>query len=190
MEYAANTSMIVVGFFEVYVVTYIYGKIQQKKTSMNIFLQGYNRFMNDVKMMLRKRAAQYYLFATWCIISPILMLVSLSIDKDPLNLHLFLKIIIFSKLITAKPLSNNESAGFEKYQFPDWSTIIGWFIFVGCIIPIPLVYVIKYIEEFRAIYFHNKVRRFAFEDYSSIDFFCRKILFKTMKLIIFLNQPI
>lgn len=43
---------------------------------MKIFLQGYNRFMNDVKMMLGKRAAQYYLFATWCVIAPILMLVS------------------------------------------------------------------------------------------------------------------
>lgn len=32
--------------------------------------------MNDVKMMLGKRAAQYYLFLTWCIVAPILMLVS------------------------------------------------------------------------------------------------------------------
>jgi hypothetical protein len=31
--------------------------------------------MNDVKMMLGKRAAEYYLFLTWCIISPTLMLV-------------------------------------------------------------------------------------------------------------------
>jgi len=31
--------------------------------------------MNDIKMMLGKRAAQYYLFLTWCIISPILMIV-------------------------------------------------------------------------------------------------------------------
>jgi hypothetical protein len=34
--------------------------------------------MNDVKMMLGKRAAEYYLFVTWCIIAPILMLVSLN----------------------------------------------------------------------------------------------------------------
>jgi hypothetical protein len=33
--------------------------------------------MNDVKMMLGKRAAEYYLFLTWCIIAPILLLVSL-----------------------------------------------------------------------------------------------------------------
>ena len=39
--------------------------------------------MNDVKMMLGKRAAQYYLFATWCIIAPILMLVS---DHHSLNI--------------------------------------------------------------------------------------------------------
>ena len=53
--------MIVVGFFEVYVITYIY---------------GFNRFMNDVKMMLGKRAAEYYLALTWCIAAPILMVVS------------------------------------------------------------------------------------------------------------------
>jgi hypothetical protein len=34
--------------------------------------------MNDVKMMLGKRAAEYYLFLTWCIIAPILMSVSLN----------------------------------------------------------------------------------------------------------------
>ena len=38
--------------------------------------RGYNRFMNDVKMMLGKRPAQYYLFTTWCITAPVLMLVS------------------------------------------------------------------------------------------------------------------
>ena len=40
------------------------------------FYRGFNRFMNDVKMMLGKRAAQYYLFTTWCITAPVLMLVS------------------------------------------------------------------------------------------------------------------
>ena len=32
--------------------------------------------MNDVKMMLGKRAGEYYLFVTWCIASPILLIVS------------------------------------------------------------------------------------------------------------------
>ena len=49
-------------------------KLLRKKSK--IFQIGFNRFMNDVKMMLGKRAAEYYLFATWCIIAPILMLVS------------------------------------------------------------------------------------------------------------------
>ncbi|CAF4584974.1 unnamed protein product, partial [Rotaria socialis] len=51
-EYRTNISMAVVGFFEVYVIAYVY---------------RFNRFMNDVKMMLGKRAAEYYLFLTWCI---------------------------------------------------------------------------------------------------------------------------
>jgi hypothetical protein len=37
--------------------------------------------MNDVKMMLGKRAAEYYLFVTMCIIGPILILVSLKFFK-------------------------------------------------------------------------------------------------------------
>ena len=65
------------GFFEVYVITYIYGKLHfLENKEIEIFFQGYNRFMNDVKLMLGKRAAQYYLFLTWCIVAPILMLVS------------------------------------------------------------------------------------------------------------------
>ena len=77
-EYAANVSMVVVGFFEVYTVAYIYGSLcSSTSLPCHLFvLSGFNRFMNDVKMMLGKRAAQYYLFATWCVISPVLMLVS------------------------------------------------------------------------------------------------------------------
>ena len=37
---------------------------------------GFDRFMNDVNMMLGKRAAEYYLFVTWCITAPLLTLVS------------------------------------------------------------------------------------------------------------------
>lgn len=44
--------------------------------SSNQFSLGFNRFMNDIKMMLSKRAAEYYLFLTWCIAAPILLVVS------------------------------------------------------------------------------------------------------------------
>jgi hypothetical protein len=64
---------------------------------------------------------------------------------------LFVKIITFSNLINSKPLSNNPGGGFDGYVFPEWSTIVGWFIFIGCIIPIPLFYVINYIREYRSL---------------------------------------
>jgi len=105
--------------------------------------------MNDVKMMLGKRAAQYYLFLTWCIIAPILMLVSHKIFKSIRNI--FIQIIIFSKLITSAPLKIGASGGYEAYQYPQSSTILGWFIFIACIIPIPLVYLVNYIKEYQAI---------------------------------------
>ncbi|CAF1617242.1 unnamed protein product, partial [Didymodactylos carnosus] len=82
-EYAAALSVIVVGFFEVISISYIY---------------GFNRFMNDVKMMLKKRAAEYYLFLTWRITAPLLML-----------------IVTVSNLIQAKPLKSG------NYLFPTWS---------------------------------------------------------------------
>ncbi|CAF0976103.1 unnamed protein product [Didymodactylos carnosus] len=112
-EYAANLSMIVVGFIEVITVAYIY---------------GFNRFMNDVKMMIEKRAAEYFLFFTWRISAPLLML-----------------IIIISKLIQSKPLESG------TYKFPNWSLALGWIIFIICCIPIPIVYIIHYIREYRQI---------------------------------------
>jgi hypothetical protein len=50
--------------------------------------------------------------------------------------------------LTAKPLSNNAGAGFDAYVYPQWSTIVGWCIFVACIIPIPLVFLINYFREY------------------------------------------
>ncbi|CAM4833277.1 unnamed protein product [Rotaria magnacalcarata] len=114
-EYSANTSMLVVGFFEVIVISYIY---------------GFNRFMNDVQMMLNKRAAEYYLFLTWYISAPLLII-----------------IITITKLISAEPIKLGAGGGFPDYIFPRWSTILGWFIFVFCIIPIPLVFLVNYIKE-------------------------------------------
>ncbi|CAF2456317.1 unnamed protein product [Rotaria sp. Silwood2] len=92
-EYAANVSIIVVGFFEVYTVAYIY---------------GFNHFMNDVKIMLEKQAAQYYLCVTWYVIAPILMI-----------------IVIASKLIGIEPMKNKPSGCFEEYTYPKWSTVLG-----------------------------------------------------------------
>ncbi len=61
---------------------------------------------------------------------------------------MFLKIITFSNLLTAKTMSNNAGAGFDAYVYPKWSTIAGWCIFVACIIPIPLVFVVNYFREY------------------------------------------
>ncbi len=70
--------MLVVAFLEIISVAYIYGKNDLNFTYVpNRFHIGFNRFMNDVKMMLGKRAAEYYLFLTWCITAPILLVVNI-----------------------------------------------------------------------------------------------------------------
>ena len=43
---------------------------------LDTIISGFNRFMDDVKMMLGYRAAEYYLFVTWLVTAPILTLVS------------------------------------------------------------------------------------------------------------------
>jgi hypothetical protein len=55
-------------------------------------------------------------------------------------------------------LKNEANGGFEAYVYPEWSTIVGWFIFAGCIIPIPLVYIVNYIKEYQNIGLNNIVR--------------------------------
>jgi hypothetical protein len=78
-----------------------------------------------------------------------------------------IKIITFSNLIGSKRMANGAGGGFEAYVYPEWSTIVGWFIFVGCIIPIPLVYIVNYIKEYRAIVLGRIVRVF---DYYILSF--------------------
>jgi len=55
-------------------------------------------------------------------------------------------------------MKNGASAGFEAYEYPRWSQVVGWLIFVGCIIPIPLVYLVNYIKEFQKIGLRQLVR--------------------------------
>ncbi|CAF4351068.1 unnamed protein product, partial [Adineta steineri] len=96
-EYTANISLVFIGFFEVVAVAYIY---------------GFDRFMNDIKMMLGKRAAEYYLFFTWCVAGPLLTL-----------------ILTITNLLNSAPLKTEAGGGFEAYEFPTWSTVLGWLIF-------------------------------------------------------------
>ncbi|CAF1230667.1 unnamed protein product [Adineta steineri] len=118
-EYTANISLVFIGFFEVVAVAYIY---------------GFDRFMNDIKMMLGKRAAEYYLFFTWCVAGPLLTL-----------------ILTITNLLNSAPLKTEAGGGFEAYEFPTWSTVLGWLIFVVCVIPIPLVFIISYIQQYRRL---------------------------------------
>ncbi len=55
-------------------------------------------------------------------------------------------------------MENQANGGFEAYVYPKWSTIVGWFIFAGCIIPIPLVYIVNYIKEYQNIGLKDIVR--------------------------------
>ena len=110
--------------------------------------------MNDVKMMLGKRAAQYYLFTTWCITAPVLMLVSgTSGGKHRMGAKrfLFIEVISLSNLLGAKRMFNGAGAGYQAYEYPPWSSVLGWCIFACCVMPIPLVYFINYIQEYRSL---------------------------------------
>jgi len=53
--------------------------------------------------------------------------------------------------MNSSTLVDKASGGFAEYVYPRWSTILGWFIFAFCILPIPLVFVISYIKQYRKI---------------------------------------
>jgi SNF family Na+-dependent transporter len=118
-EYAANLSLIVIGFFEVITVAYVY---------------GFNNFMNDIQLMLDKRIPEYYLFVTWCIACPVLLL-----------------IIFFASMIdgSSKLLVEGD------YQFPQWTLGVGWTIFTVCIIGMPIYYLYQYIQSFHYVRKHR-----------------------------------
>ena len=63
---------------------------------------------------------------------------------------------------------NEVGAGYNRYEYPSWSQVLGWFIFVLCIIPIPLVYLVNYIKEYRSIEVKEIVRRREKEEKRSI----------------------
>jgi hypothetical protein len=107
--------------------------------------------MDDVKMMLGYRAAEYYLFVTWLVTAPLLTIVSCLRFWQQSNCLLSLKIITVLNLVNSETLQNKEGDGFAAYVFPQWSAILGWIIFVICIIPIPLFFLISYIQEYRRL---------------------------------------
>lgn len=107
--------------------------------------------MDDVKMMLGYRAAEYYLFVTWLVTAPILTLVGCQMFQRKSNCFLSLKIITALNLINTEQLENKPGGGFDAYTFPQWSAVLGWVIFVICVIPIPLFFLISYIQEYRRL---------------------------------------
>lgn len=106
--------------------------------------------------------------------------VSTIIDKNLRNL--IFKVLTASNLINSAPLEESARGGFPDYKYPRWSTILGWFIFVGCIIPIPTVFLVRYIQQYRRIaaqrlvillslldFFREKKSSFSYKEIPSIQ---------------------
>ena len=82
--------------------------------------------MEDIKLMLKKRIVEIYTFTSWCIISPIILIIVLilmNINPDV-------------PLVNGKPL-------------PNWAVSIGWFIFSTVLIPIPAFAIFEYFKGFK-----------------------------------------
>ena len=67
------------------------------------------------------------------------------------------KVLTITNLINSAPLKESARGGFADYQYPRWSTILGWFIFVACIIPIPIVFLVRYIQQYQRIAAERRV---------------------------------
>lgn len=79
----------------------------------------------------------------------------------------FLQILTISNLINSAPLKEDARAGYPAYEYPRWSTILGWCIFVVCVIPIPLVFIISYIRQYRKLAAKQRVSDFDTLQYHS-----------------------
>jgi hypothetical protein len=53
--------------------------------------------------------------------------------------------------LNSSTLKNDAGGGFPEYEYPRWSTILGWFIFAICVLPIPLIFVIRYIQQYKKL---------------------------------------
>lgn len=67
-------------------------------------------------------------------------------------------------------MSNGAGAGYKAYVYPEWSTIVGWCIFVACIIPIPLLFIINYIREYLTLR-RKDIVSFTKENFLKICYF-------------------
>jgi hypothetical protein len=74
----------------------------------------------------------------------------------------FVKILTISNLINPSTLKNEASGGFPAYEYPRWSIILGWCIFAICILPIPLIFVIRYIQQYRKLAAERSVCKIVF----------------------------
>lgn len=63
----------------------------------------------------------------------------------------FVQIITILNLLNTTTLKDEATGGFDEYVYPKWSVILGWMIFVCCVIPVPLIFVLNYIREYRKI---------------------------------------
>jgi Sodium:neurotransmitter symporter family len=117
-NYSNGTTLIFVGLFEIVLIAFIY---------------DYNSFMEDIKIMLKKRYCEYYLLVTWCFISPVIIFIIL------------VYMIVYDEvpIVNGKPLS-------------DGAVAIGWLIFTSILIPIPLFAVYETYKAYK-IRHHLKV---------------------------------
>ncbi|CAF4434579.1 unnamed protein product [Rotaria socialis] len=110
-EYSANLSVIVCGFFEFIIIAYIY---------------GFNKFMEDIRMMLDKRPFEPYWFFTWCISGPIITL-----------------IVFFSSIIQFRaPTEGN-------YTYLPYANALGWLMVGSSLIFIPGVMIYEFFKAWK-----------------------------------------
>jgi hypothetical protein len=82
--------------------------------------------MQDIKLMASKRMCEYYLFVTWCFLTPLLILLIL----------VLMSISYETPIVNHKPL-------------PNWAVNIGWSILTTILLPIPAVFVYELYKAFK-----------------------------------------
>ena len=96
--------------------------------------------MEDVKLMLKKRTIEIYWFLSWCIISPIILII----------------VLILMNIKPDVPVVNGK-------RLPDWAVSIGWLIFSSVLLPLPAFAIYEYYKGFKNRLI-LKVRKIIFQN--------------------------
>ena len=130
-NYCATTSALIIGLTEVVAVTWVYGT---------------DKYMNHIKEMIDTYPEPYiYWKVVWKYICPLIIAVINHLFGFLLIVSLFQILLMLSIVYKF-----NTTLEYNGFNYPFWTTILGWFLASCSVVAIPIValyYLIQYLNR-------------------------------------------